>query len=73
MNDEILAFNFTVAETDVILAALEEKAQSISNLRQRIYDNASMQITNIQEAKMIKEETETKKKKGKNGKQKNNM
>jgi len=70
MRDEILAFNFTVAEADIIINALEERALLINNLKQKIYDSATAQVQNIQTAKALMEtaNTKDKKRKAKNGK-----
>lgn len=53
MKDAILAFNFTVAETDIIINALEERALLINDLKQKIYDSATTQVKNIQTARAL--------------------
>jgi len=62
MKDEILAFNFTVAEADIIINALDERVSVISDLRQKIYDSATQQVKSIQTARALmavhNEETE---------------
>lgn len=53
MKDAILAFNFTVAETDIIINALEERAILINDLKQKIYDSATTQVKNIETARAL--------------------
>lgn len=49
MNGSIISLNLTLEETDVVLNALEEKALSVSRLREKLYNDANQQVIMIKQ------------------------
>lgn len=58
MKGSIITLNLTLDETDVILNSLEEKSLNINALRERLYQDALVQVQKAQQEQAEKERLE---------------